>query len=211
LATAGLLVAALLLASQCNAIAGYEPGRSLTLLNGRPNIGGYLSIGGNFLDDSRDQLGLDDLSTFVTLHLTDNWLVFSEVEVEEGVHLERGGFGTGHDVVSLERLYTEWPPGDSFRRRRMAFWADGTVVVPLNLPSSEPLRRSFREKVLRSDEEELTQWWTRAYFQGVSPPVVLQSGAAVKAYVAITPGAVGYIPAELADSTVTVVEVDLGR
>lgn len=96
-------------------------------------------------------------------------------------------------------------------RRKTAFWPNGTPVVPLNLPGGEPLRRSFQEKVLRSGDEELAQWWNRAYFQGVPPPVVLQTGAAVRAFVAATPGAVGYIPAAEADATVVVLEVDLGR
>lgn len=96
-------------------------------------------------------------------------------------------------------------------RRSTKFWADGSAVVPLNLPGGQPLREAFQQAVLRSDDEELAQWWNRAYFQGVSPPVVLQTGAAVKAYVAATPGAIGYIPAADADATVRILEVDLGH
>lgn len=96
-------------------------------------------------------------------------------------------------------------------RRRTAFWPDGQPVLPLNLPGGTPLRRSFQADVLRADDEELALWWNRAYFQGMSPPVVLHTGAAVKAYVAVTPGAIGYIPATEADATVAVAEVDLGH
>lgn len=97
----------------------------------------------------------------------------------------------------LERIY----------RRRTTFWPDGTPVVPLNLPGSDPLRRTFTGEVLRSDEEELATWWNRAYFQGVSPPVVLQTGSSVKAYVAMTPGAIGYVPAADVDASVAAVKV----
>lgn len=104
--------------------------------------------------------------------------------------------------TDLERLW----------RRTTAFWPDGQAVVPLNLPGGQPLRRRFQDDVLRAGDEELAQWWNRAYFQGVSPPVVLQTGPAVKAYVAVTPGAIGYIPApEASGATVAVVEVNLGR
>lgn len=135
-AAAVLLAAALVLAPAGDALAQYEPGAGLTLFGGRLNIGGYLSVEGSFLDETRDQLVLDDLSSFITLHLTDNWLVFSETEIEEGVHLERGGFGTGHDVFSLERLYTEWRPGDRFRLRL------GKMLTPFgiwNLIHAAPL------------------------------------------------------------------------
>lgn len=133
---AGLLAGAMLLRGAPCSAASYEPGAGLTLLDGRLNIGGYTTVEGAFLDDSRDQLVLDDLSSFITLHLTDNWLVFSELEIEEGVHLERGGFGTGHDVFSLERLYAEWRPGDSFRLRA------GKMLTPFgiwNLIHAAPL------------------------------------------------------------------------
>jgi hypothetical protein len=96
-------------------------------------------------------------------------------------------------------------------RRTTAFWPEGQAVVPLNLPGGDPLRHTFQAAVLRAGDEALAQWWNRAYFQGVSPPVVLKTGAAVKAYVAVTPSAIGYIPASEADASVAVVEVDLDR
>lgn len=116
-------------------------------------------------------------------------------------------------VVNLANPLRSAPRGDLERiwRRTTSFWPNGTAVIPINLPGAEPLRGDFQEKVLRSSNEELAQWWNRAYFQGVAPPVVLQTGAAVKAYVALTPGAIGYIPAAEADATVAVVEVDLDR
>jgi len=101
--------------------------------------------------------------------------------------------------TDLERLW----------RRTTAFWPDGRAVVPLNLPGGHPLRHSFQADVLRAGDEELAQWWNRAYFQGVSPPVVLQTCPAVKAYVSVTPGAIGYVSTPEADATVAVVEVEL--
>lgn len=103
--------------------------------------------------------------------------------------------------VELERIY----------RRRSRFWPDGSAIVALNLPSSDPLRRAFSSEVLHAGEEELATYWNREYFQGVRPPAVLQSTAAVRAYVAATPNAIGYVTEADLDSTVAEVEIHDGR
>lgn len=101
----------------------------------------------------------------------------------------------------LERIY----------RKRIPFWSDHNAILPVNLPGSDPLRRAFSTEILRSDEDELVTYWNRQYFQGVAPPVVLQSSGAVRAYVAATPGAIGYVSLDSVDSSVAVVEVTNGR
>lgn len=101
----------------------------------------------------------------------------------------------------LERIY----------RRRNRFWPDHSTILPLNLPGDDPLRRAFTAEILRSDEDELATYWNREYFQGVAPPAVLQSSGAVRAYVAATPGAIGYLSPDYVDSSVAVVEVTNGH
>jgi ABC-type phosphate transport system substrate-binding protein len=96
---------------------------------------------------------------------------------------------------------------DRIYHKRNRFWPDQSPIFPLNLPSGDPLRLSFSGEVLREDEDELATFWNRQYFQGVSPPAVLQSSKAVRAYVAATPNAIGYIAAEDVDASVAVVEV----
>jgi ABC-type phosphate transport system substrate-binding protein len=97
----------------------------------------------------------------------------------------------------LERIY----------RRRNRFWPDHSAILPLNLSGSDPLRHAFSTEILRSNEDELATYWNREYFQGVPPPAVLQSSGAVRAYVAATPGAIGYVRPDAVDSSVAVVEV----
>lgn len=97
----------------------------------------------------------------------------------------------------LERIY----------RGRSRFWTDGSAILPLNLPGKDALRRAFSIDVLHDDEENLTTYWNRQYFQGIAPPAVLHSSKAVLAYVAVTPNAIGYVEAADVDSSVAVVEV----
>ena len=101
----------------------------------------------------------------------------------------------------LERIY----------RRRNRFWPDRSTILPLNLPGSDPLRRSFSADVLHDNEEELATFWNRQYFQGIAPPAVLHSTKAVRAYVAATPNAIGYVSADDVDASVAVVEVTHGQ
>lgn len=97
----------------------------------------------------------------------------------------------------LERIY----------RGKSRFWRDGSAILPLNLSGSDPLRRAFSAQAMRDSEENLATYWNREYFQGVAPPAVLQSSKAVRAYVAVTPNAIGYIDANDVDPSVAVVEV----
>ncbi len=105
----------------------YELGRGLALFDGRLVLGGYASVEAQFLDQTPDQLKIDDLSTFLTLNLTDRWLVFTEMELEDPVHVDGGGVGSGDPVFSLERLYTEWNGGDRFRLRA------GQMLTPIGI------------------------------------------------------------------------------
>lgn len=100
-------------------------------------------------------------------------------------------------ATELERIY----------RRRQRFWPDGGAILALNLPSGDPLRSAFTEAVLHDSEEALATFWNREYFQGTPPPVVLRSSRAVRAYVASTPTAIGYIGRTELDASVAEVEV----
>lgn len=102
---------------------------------------------------------------------------------------------------------------DRIYRRSTRFWSEAAAVsptlpiLPINLPPGDPLRDAFSKAVLHADAESLANYWNRAYFQGVMPPMVLQSPAAVRAYVSMTPGAIGYLPADLVDASVVVLKV----
>ena len=81
------------------------------------------------------------------------------------------------------------------------------VYVPVNLPPDSRLRHDFTVAVIHLDEPQLQGYWNRQYFQGVSPPFVLGSQAAVVDFVAKTPAAVGYVRPCYANAKVKVVLV----
>jgi hypothetical protein len=118
------------------ALADYELGRGYSLFDGRLTIGGYLSLEAEFLDQTPDRFQVDDISTFLTFRITDRWLVFTEMEAEDPVHVDGDGVGSGENVFRLERLYTQWLAGDRLRFRV------GKMLTPIgiwNLIHAQPL------------------------------------------------------------------------
>jgi len=83
------------------------------------------------------------------------------------------------------------------RRRRV--WPDGQRVMPVNLPADDPLRSTFSARILGRIPRELVGYWNRLYFEGIRPPLVLRSPAAICAYLASEPGGVGYVPSDRVD------------
>ena len=69
----------------------------------------------------------------------------------------------------------------------------GHVYIPVNLPPDSRLRQVFSRVAIGMSEPRLQNYWNQQYFQGVSPPYVLASEAAVVEFVAKTPGAIGYV------------------
>ena len=56
-------------------------------------------------------------------------------------------------------------------------------------------------------ELRLQNYWNQQYFQGVSPPYVLGSEAAVVEFVAKTPGAIGYVEPCFVTADVAIVQL----
>ncbi len=81
-----------------------------------------------------------------------------------------------------------------FRRKKL-FADDGERLTPVNLPADHPLRRRFSRSVLGQSPEALESYWNQQYFQGVLPPHVVESEAAMLRFVQATPHAVGYLHA----------------
>jgi len=99
------------------------------------------------------------------------------------------------DRTDVARIY--------LRTRR--FWSDGSPIVPLNLEAESPTRVAFTSRVFSLDPEHLAAHWNAQYFNGIFPPTVLTTAAAVKRYVAADPRAIGYIDLRDIDDTVRVV------
>lgn len=99
------------------------------------------------------------------------------------------------DVLGVEdvaRIY--------LRKRR--FWPDGAPIVPLNREAGTAAREAFSRRVLGGKAAQLQEYWNQQYFQGVFPPTVLSSAAAVKRYVAADRNAIGYIERSEVDDSV---------
>jgi hypothetical protein len=94
--------------------------------------------------------------------------------------------------------------------RRQRLWPGGARVVPINLPADHPARARFSQLVLGRSASDLMPYWNTRYFEGVTPPAVVRSPAAVRAYLAAEPDAIAYLPLADVDETCRVVLV-LGR
>jgi hypothetical protein len=88
-----------------------------------------------------------------------------------------------------------------FKRKKL-FWDDGTLIHPVNLPADNHLRRQFSQNILKSLPEHQMQYWNAMYYHGVFPPYVADSPEGALRFVAETNGAIGYVPACIADARV---------
>ena len=85
--------------------------------------------------------------------------------------------------------------------RRQRLWSDGTAAIPVNLPAGTSLREAFSRAVLGRSSQELLAHWNARYFEGIRPPAVVPSAAAVRAYLAAEPAAIAYLPLDGVDGT----------
>jgi len=86
---------------------------------------------------------------------------------------------------TIERVYL----------KRKTMWQDDSAVVPLNLPSANPVRMEFTGAVLRRSHRSLVEYWNEQHYKGVRPPMVVESEEAVKAFIREVKGSIGYIDA----------------
>ncbi len=85
--------------------------------------------------------------------------------------------------------------------RRQRLWPDGTRTVPVNWPAGNPVRERFSRSVLGRSTQELVPYWNARYFEGITPPIVLPSAEAIRAYLNAEPGSIAYLPASDVDQT----------
>ncbi len=86
----------------------------------------------------------------------------------------------------LERIYAN-------KKRR---WPDGARIVPVTLQHGAT-HQSFLEVYLNKSERQFSIFWKRLLFTGRGvPPTSFASEEEVVAFVAATPGAIGYVSLE---------------
>lgn len=74
-------------------------------------------------------------------------------------------------------------------------WSDGSPVLPVDQSMRSPVRQSFAADVLQRPLVELQVFWSRRMATGVTPPPVKQTDQEIFAFVAATPGSIGYVSA----------------
>jgi ABC-type phosphate transport system substrate-binding protein len=97
-------------------------------------------------------------------------------------------------LESLKQVYLRKQELDSNNKR----W------LPVNLPSSHEMRLAVSMLLYKKQPTDMEDYWNEQYFQGINPPKVLASEEAVLRFVAITPGAIGYVRKHLVDERVKV-------
>lgn len=101
------------------------------------------------------------------------------------------------DTVSLDSLKLIY-------QRKNQMDAEGNRWIPLNLPASNPIRRSFSQGLFSMLPEEQEDYWNVQYFNGNSPPKVMASEEAILRFVESTTGAIGYVRKQKIDQRVKV-------
>jgi hypothetical protein len=116
-------------------------------------------------------------------------------------------------VVGRESFITKMTRDDlrELYLRRQRVWPNGAVAIPVNLPAGHELREEFSRRVLGRSSRDLIAYWNGRYFDGIRPPIVVPSAAAVRAYLAAEPAAIGYLPAAAVDDTCRVLLTLPGR
>ena len=94
-----------------------------------------------------------------------------------------GSFVAHVSVDDLRELYL----------RRTRLWPNGTRAIPINLPPDNSARERFSRLVLGRSTQDLVSYWNARYFDGITPPMVLPSPAAIRAYLAVEPAAIAYV------------------
>ena len=74
-------------------------------------------------------------------------------------------------------------------------WGDGVPVVPVDQSVKSPVRNVFSSRILNQPLMDVQIYWQRKMSAGITPPPVKTSNEDVLAFVASTPGAIGYVDA----------------
>ena len=94
--------------------------------------------------------------------------------------------------------------------RQAPRWSDGSIVLPVDQSLRSDVRSAFSHQMLGKSLLEVQVYWQRQIGRGVTPPPVKGSDGEVLAFVASTPGAIGYVSsgASLPPGVKTIVVTD---
>jgi ABC-type phosphate transport system substrate-binding protein len=99
-----------------------------------------------------------------------------------------------------------------FFLKKTGRWSDGRGVVPVDQSAGSPVRGAFTKAVLAIEGmgqiSAVQSFWLQQVYSGRNtPPAVKATDAEILAFVAATPGAIGYVGAVPADGGVKVLTV----
>lgn len=84
-------------------------------------------------------------------------------------------------------------------------FSNGRHATPVDQAAGSTMRTKFYRSVIKKDDAELKAYWSRLVFTGKGqPPREFADDAAVKAFVAGNPDAIGYVDGKFVDSSVKV-------
>lgn len=73
-------------------------------------------------------------------------------------------------------------------------WPDGSVIKPIDLSPSSPVRERFSNDVLKRSVTAVKSYWQQMIFSGRDvPPAEVSSDEDVIKFVVANPGAIGYV------------------
>ena len=91
--------------------------------------------------------------------------------------------------------------------RKETEW-NGETLRPVDLAHRFPARDQFTREILRKTPAQLRAYWNQQIFSGKGvPPVEAATAADMIAYVLANPGAIGYLPDDVASGGTKVIEV----
>lgn len=113
-------------------------------------------------------------------------------------------------IVTQRSSTTESLSFETLKRvylRKSLLDKNGMRWIPLNLPIDHQLRQGFSLSLFKKTPEDQEDYWNMQYFNGIHPPLVLASEEAILRFIAITPGAIGYVHKHHVDDRVKVLKI----
>ena len=78
-------------------------------------------------------------------------------------------------------------------------------IIPVNLLADNSARKAFESSILNMDRATLNTYWMSQYLKDIRPPLSKKSYNAVLIFVLNVDGAIGYIPSNMVDNRVRVI------
>jgi ABC-type phosphate transport system substrate-binding protein len=92
--------------------------------------------------------------------------------------------------------------------KRSTRWSDDTPVRPVDQPGHAPVREAFSRAVHERAAKAIVAHWQQQIFSGRAvPPLELAGDELVVSYVAVNPGAIGYVSPGASVRGVKIVEI----